>query len=75
MREVIQLIPEARQGALSNQTYLKHKIDTGNNKPVESRANNYSPETERQINEEIDRWIKLDIIEECIESISSGTQR
>ena len=65
LREALRLIPEAKPGKLSYQTFIKHNIDTENSKPVECRAYNYSPETEKQINEEIDRWLCLDIIEEC----------
>ena len=59
LREVLLMIPENNGKKLSFQNLIKHKIDTGDHKPVESKAYNYSPETERQINLEIERWLEL----------------
>jgi hypothetical protein len=40
-------------------------IDTGNNSPVQQRQHRFSPYKLELINTEIDRLLKLDIIEEC----------
>jgi hypothetical protein len=40
-------------------------IDTGSNSPVQQRQHRFSPYKLELISAEIDRLIKLDIIEEC----------
>jgi len=45
------------------QKKIKHHIDTGNSKAICQRLYQYSPEVERKIKAEIERWLRLGYIE------------
>lgn len=44
---------------------MEFEIDTGNSQPIQQRQHRFSPFKLEMINKEIDRLLKMDVIEEC----------
>ena len=53
-----------RPDMLGCTTLLEHKIDTGEGKPVKMRARPLSPYIQSDLNKELDRMIRLGVVEE-----------
>lgn len=64
-QSIMKSMPFAKDGALSKTHLVSHRIDTGNATPIKQRHYIVSPYVQKEINEEIDRLLKLDVIEPC----------
>jgi RNase H-like domain found in reverse transcriptase/Reverse transcriptase (RNA-dependent DNA polymerase)/Integrase zinc binding domain/Integrase core domain/Aspartyl protease len=62
--ETIKKLPEAQEDKIGLTSLLEHHIDTGSNKPVTQRPYLVSPHTQEKIYNELDRLLKLGIVEE-----------
>lgn len=71
LSEVIEMFPSFKVKGLGKTTLLSHDIDTGDAKPICQRHWPYSPAMQKIINDEIDRMLSLDVIEESISPWSS----
>lgn len=62
-KETMNLLNFSDGEKIGCQSILQHKIDTGDNPPIFSLPYRYNPKVTEKIKENIDRWIKLKIIE------------
>lgn len=58
------MFPSSVELGLGHTTLLKHKIDTGDSEPIKSRHYPVSPKVQALMYEEVDRMLKLGVIEE-----------
>lgn len=65
LEEVLNMFPSSDKLGLGRTHVLEHEIDVGNNKPVKQCYYALSPIKQRQLWNEIDRMLEMDIIEEC----------
>lgn len=65
LQAVLKKMPFAKDGALSKTHLITHAIKTGSADPIKQRHYIVSPYLQVQINEEIDRLLKLEVIEAC----------
>lgn len=63
LEEIISLFPETKNDRLGRTTLYEHVIDTGEAVPFQKRYYPVSPYVQVEINKELDRMIKLDVIE------------
>ncbi len=66
LEEVIEQLPLSYPNKLGRTKVVSHVIDTGDMKPVRQRPYLYSPAIEKDLFNEIDRMIALDVIERSI---------
>lgn len=71
MEQVISLFPSNAKEGLGRTTIEKHTINTGDTEPIKQRHYPVSPAIENLMNEELDRMLALDIIEESERAWSS----
>lgn len=69
--EIINTFPSFKTKGLGKTDLLSHDIDTGDAKPICQRHWPYSPAMQKIINDEIDRMLSLDVIEESVSPWSS----
>lgn len=62
LKEVINEFPKSTEVKIGKTNVMKHEIETGNAKPVQRRPYLYSPATEKEIQEEIERWERMGVI-------------
>lgn len=62
LEDVISIFPLSTDTKIGRTDFLKYNIDTGNSPPVVRRPYLYSPSVEKQIYEEIDRWLGMGVI-------------
>lgn len=63
---IIKKMPFFTAGPLGQTHLIAHTIDTGDHKPIRRRRNQIlSPFIQKQVNEEIDRLLALNVIEPC----------
>lgn len=63
LKEVVDSFLAVTEGTLTRTHILKHKIDTGDNEPVKQRYYPTSPYVQEKVNAELDRMLKLGVIE------------
>lgn len=66
LNSILQLFPSFDRKGLGRTHILEHEIDVGSNKPVKQRYYAVSPIKQQQLWDEIDRMLKMDIIEESL---------
>lgn len=71
LENVKQLFPSFAEKGLGRTDLLCHKIDVGNSLPIKQRYYPVSPAVQRDLYEELDRMISLDVVEESESSWSS----
>lgn len=65
LQAILKKMPFAKDGVLSKTHLITHTIKTGLSEPIKQRHYIVSPYLQTQINDEIDRLLKLDVIEAC----------
>lgn len=65
IEKVRSLFVETKEDNFGKTDLLKHYIDTGDARPIKQRQHRWSPYKLKLINEEVDRLLKLGIIQEC----------
>lgn len=65
LQSILKGMPFSQDGKLSKTHLITHSIDTGNAAPIKQRHYIVSPYVQKDINVEIDRLLKLDVIEAC----------
>lgn len=63
LNDVISKFPASNENYIGLTKVIEHSIDTGNAKPVVKRAYQVSPYVQKNIDAELDRMIKLGVIE------------
>ena len=63
LKKTIKTLPIAEPGRIGTSNLISHEIDVGTAKPVKQRPYYYAPAMEEKIKQEIDRMLKLDVIE------------
>jgi hypothetical protein len=63
LREVLKKFPATTDDHIGCHSYFQHVIDTQEHLPISSKPYYYSVEVEKKLNEVIDRWLRLDLIE------------
>lgn len=64
-QNVLQMMPFAKEGTLSETHLISHHINTGDNQPLKQKHYVVSPYIQKSINGEIDRLLELDVVEKC----------
>jgi RNase H-like domain found in reverse transcriptase/Reverse transcriptase (RNA-dependent DNA polymerase)/Integrase zinc binding domain/Integrase core domain/gag-polyprotein putative aspartyl protease len=62
LQEVIDSFPKSTDTYIGRTELINHHIDTGDSPPVVRRPYLYSPATEKQISEEVDRWLEMGVV-------------
>lgn len=65
LQNVLKGMPFSREGALSKTHLISHKINTGTAEPIRQKTYIVSPYVQKEINDEIDRLLGLEVIEAC----------
>lgn len=65
LQNALKQMPFAKDGHLSQTSLISHNIDTGDAKPIKQRMYCISPHLQKDVNAEIDRLLKLDVIYKC----------
>lgn len=65
LQAILKKMPFSVEGTLSKTHLMTHRIDTGNAEPIKQRHYIVSPYVKKDIDEEIDRLLRLDVIEAC----------
>lgn len=65
LQSILKGMPFSQDGKLSKTHLITHSKDTGNAAPIKQRHYIVSPYVQKDINVEIDRLLKLDVIEAC----------
>lgn len=65
LQVALKQMPFAKDGRLSETSLMSHTIDTGDAKPIKQRMYCISPHLQKDVNAEIDRLLKLDVIYKC----------
>lgn len=65
LQSILKSMPFSKDGKLSKTHLITHRIDTGNASPIKQRHYIVSPYVQKDISEEIDRLLALDVIEPC----------
>lgn len=63
LQEVVALFPSCEKEGLGKTGLIKHAINIGSSKPTKQRYHAVSPAIERKMYEEVDRMIKLGVVE------------
>lgn len=63
LKEAMTEIPFSTTGVIGKTSLVQHAIETGDATPIRRKAYVISPYMEAKVNEEIDRMLKLDVIE------------
>lgn len=53
------------KGSLGRTSLVMHRINTGDTLPIRQRCYRLSPEKQKALKEEVDKMLKLDVIEKC----------
>lgn len=65
LQSILKEMPFSKEGTLSRTQLITHHIDTKDSPPIKQRHYIVSPYLQGEINTEIDRLLKLDVIEPC----------
>lgn len=65
LQTILSKMPFSQEGKLSKTHLISHVLDTGDAKPIKQRHYIVSPYIQKEVNTEVDRLLKLDVIEAC----------
>ena len=70
LEKVVSLIQKYEEvfsmdGTIGKTNLIEHHIETGSAPPAKDKFRNMNPEVERQLEIQIDKWLKQDIIKKC----------